>query len=271
MTFYTPAGNRWDLFEDMTHQTHLLIAGAAGSGKSVAINGIISTILFRSPLQAQLILIDPKRVELADYANLPHTICHADGFAPEKWLKALNTAVNIMDKRYEEMKRQRVKMYQGGDIYVIIDEWAAVFKNGGSACYKQTLRLVSEGRAAKVHVIMATQVPKANIIPTEIRENFTARLCLMTANATQSRVIMDMNGCETLPDPKAVGYALGYYVLPGRNRKLYTIPYVPQEELDRLVNHWESQYSNFNPEKPKPKGLLGLIAKWLDCGQTYDV
>lgn len=231
----------YELFEDMTQQPHLLVAGATGSGKSVAINGILSTLLVKAPGakrdQVQLILIDPKRVELAAYAHLPHTLAHAAGFFPEKWLEALNKAVSIMDRRYAQMERKRLKMFDGGDLYVVIDEWANVYKNGGKDAYKAILRLTSEGRAARVHVIMATQVPKANIIPTEIRENFSARLCLRTNNSIQSRVIMEENGCEDLPDPKRVGYAHGYYCLPCNNT-LYVIPYVDEETIQRRINYW---------------------------------
>ena len=244
MAYRTPDGQVYPLFRNMTEQNHLLVAGTTGSGKSVAINGIIATLLYRFPFDApngaQLILVDPKKVELAAYANIPHTICHADGFNPEKWREALSTAVEIMDKRYAKMKRKRLKEYDGGDLYVIIDEWASIYKNGGASCYRAVLRLVSEGRAARVHVIMATQIPKASIIPTEVRENFGARLCLRTNNRIQSRVIMEENGCEDFPNPKTVGYALGYYCLPCE-KTLWKIPYVMQDELDRLVAHWERQ------------------------------
>ena len=241
VTCKTPSGTYYDLFKDMAKQPHLLIAGATGSGKSVAINGIISTILYCFPSYsstkgAELILIDPKRVELAQYKNLPHTIAHAAGFFPEQWSSALNKAVKIMDERYAEMERKHQKEYVGGDLYVIIDEWANVYKNGGTECYKAILRLVSEGRAAHVHVIMATQIPKANIIPTEIRENFSARLCLRTNNSVQSRVIMDENGCENLPR-----FGQGYYVTPEKTTR-YKIPYVPQSEIDRLIAWWENQH-----------------------------
>ena len=229
-------GENYELFLDMIDQPHLLVAGATGSGKSVAINGLLSTILSKRPGdkkdEAQLILIDPKRVELAAYAHLPHTITHAAGFFPEKWVNALMTAVKIMDSRYIQMERKRLKMFDGGDLYVIIDEWANVYKNGGQAAYKAILRLTSEGRAARVHVIMATQIPKANIIPTEIRENFSARLCLRTNNSIQSRVIMEDNGCEELPR-----YGQGYYVKP-EGTDLWKIPYVQEEEIQRRISFW---------------------------------
>ena len=241
-----PRGKAYNLFLDAAEQPHLLIAGATGSGKSVLINGIINTLLYRVPCDvaggAQFVLIDPKRVELAAYKDLPHTVSSASGFNPSAWLDSLHKAVQIMDSRYSRMEQEGLKKYDRGDLYIIIDEWAAVYKNGGGDAYRAVLRLISEGRAARVHVIMATQVPKANIIPTEIRENFSARFCLFTNNAQQSRVIMDANGCEGLPDPRTAGYALGYYVLPGKNNnKLYKIPYVQDSEIEQNLAWWKEQ------------------------------
>lgn len=239
--YISPEGKTYELFEDMLKQPHVLIAGATGSGKSVVINGLISTMLYRCPVDgisangkpgAQMILIDPKRVELAAYKDMPHTLAHAAGFNPSAWMQALKQAITIMDKRYEYMERKGLKKYDKGDLYVVIDEWANVYKNGGKDAYKAVLRLTSEGRAAKVHLIMATQVPKANIIPTEIRENFDARVCLRTANAIQSRVIMEENGCEALPR-----YGKGYYVKP-EGTKLWSIPYVKDDEIEVLLNWW---------------------------------
>ena len=244
LRYTEPTGKTWNLFTDMLKQSHLLIAGCQGSGKSVVINGLISTLLYRAPVDgvdskgvsgAQFILIDPKRVELAAYSKLPHTLTHAAGFNPEAWQAALDKAVAIMDQRYRYMERKGLKKYDKGDLYVIIDEWANVYKNGGKAAYKAVLRLTSEGRAAKVHLIMATQVPKANIIPTEIRENFDARLCLRTANAIQSRVIMEESGCEDLPR-----YGQGYYLKP-EGTVLYNIPYVKDDEISELITWREKQ------------------------------
>lgn len=246
--FHAPSGMTWNLFTDMLSRPHLLIAGTTGSGKSVSINGLISTLLYRCPTDsiddkgnpgAQMIMIDPKRVELAKYAKLPHTLAHAAGQDPTAWRQAIDRAIAIMDDRYKYMERKKLTLYDKGDLYVIIDEWASLYKNKeyGKEAYKSVLRLTSEGRAAKVHVIMATQIPKANIIPTEIRENFDARLCLRTANSLQSRVIMDENGCETLPYPPDAGYANGYYLKAGK-AQLYTIPYVKEDEIDTLLQWW---------------------------------
>lgn len=231
-TWDTPDITYSRLYADMLKQHHVLIAGATGSGKSVVINGIIHAALKDSPARVGLILIDPKRVELAPYANLPHTITHAKGFDPKAWTAALTQAVNIMDARYAEMERKRQRFYTGSDIYVIIDEWANVYKNGGAACYKAVMRLTSEGRAARVHCIIATQVPKATIIPTEVRENMSARLCLRCNTKAESRVLMDVAGCENLPQ-----YGLGYYITP-RGKDIYKLPMVDDTELQRVIDYW---------------------------------
>lgn len=263
VTYTTPGCETWPLFTDILEQPHTLIAGSTGSGKSVAMNGIISTVLNRLPFDqhrddgkdgAQMILIDPKRVELARYKKMPHVIAYASGQNPEAWLDALKTAVEIMDERFDKMEKIDILDYNGGDLYVFIDEWASINSKTNplrSECVSQLLRLVSEGRAAKVHVIMATQVPKANIIPTEIRDNFIARLALMTESKRQSRVIIDTDGCEEFPPPKIAGYANGLYCLPGNQRKVYTIPYVKQEEINSLINWWEDQMrqNGLNPRK----------------------
>lgn len=248
VTYTSPKGKVSNLFLDILKQPHTLIAGATGSGKSVVMNGLIDTIMYRLPFDqkdgAQMILIDPKRVELADYKDLPHTLVHAGGQNPEAWRNALGKAVKIMDARYSKMEQRRQKEYTGGDLFVFIDEWASINSKSNplrTACVSSLLRLVSEGRAAHVHVILATQVPKATVIPTEVRDNFTARLALMTENKLQSRVIIDTDGCETFPSPKLAGYALGMYCLPGNDRKIYKMPYVKQEELDRNIEWWADQ------------------------------
>ena len=238
--YTSPTGKAWTLFMDMLSQPHLLIAGATGSGKSVVINGLIDTLMYRLPFDkadgAQLILIDPKKVELSQYKFLPHTLAHAAGYDPDAWVSALQRAVSIMDSRYNAMAKHGLKMYTGADLFVVIDEWASIYKSvKGKECYRLLMRLTSEGRAARVHVILATQVPKATIIPTEIRENFAARLCLRTANSIQSRVIMEQDGCESLPR-----YGQGFYVTPEGNL-LYEIPYVKEDEINRNLSWWNDQ------------------------------
>ena len=226
-----PSVEQHELYADALTRPHILIAGATGSGKSVAVNGLIYTALHRTPEDVKFILIDPKRVELKAYAGLPHTIAHAAGHNPDAWRDALQTACNIMDSRYNHMTG---KLYNGSDVYVVIDELADVKISGGKECYRLLLRLASEGRAARVHLICATQYPNAKIIESEIRGNLCWRIALRTNTATESRVLMDAKGCEDLPD---VGYC--YYSVPGKDaRKLCAVPYIKQPELDRIVAHW---------------------------------
>ena len=116
--YKTPAGKFYGLFRDMAERPHLLIAGATGSGKSVLINGIMTTLLYQSPACARFILIDPKRVELAKYKSLPHTILHA---GPDDMAHALREAVRLMDERFQSMEKRGLTMYDGPALYVIVD------------------------------------------------------------------------------------------------------------------------------------------------------
>ena len=104
------------LYEDLLEQVHVMIAGATGSGKSVVINGMLTTAIYRNPKMVQFILIDPKRVELIEYADLPHTVAYAS--EPADMIQALQTAMKITEARYLEMQAKRIRKYDGGDLYV---------------------------------------------------------------------------------------------------------------------------------------------------------
>jgi S-DNA-T family DNA segregation ATPase FtsK/SpoIIIE len=217
----------------MLEQPHLLIAGATGSGKSVVVNGIVYTALYQNPNDINFILIDPKRVELIDYKDLPHTLYYAS--EPAEMVNALQGALRITERRYQEMQYMRIKKYVGSDIYVIIDELADLMTTNKKQVQPLIQRLAQIGRAAKVHVIACTQCPLATVIPTAIKVNFDARLGLRTRSAQDSRNILGVRGCEVLPR-----YGQGYYMTP-EGMTLYNIPMIDQTEIDRLVNHWISQ------------------------------
>lgn len=232
-TWYLPKGITYDLFKDMSKQNHLLVAGKTGSGKSVIVNGIITTLLYKAPFQVQFILIDPKRVELSPYKNLPHTIKYAS--EPKDMVSALQLAMNICDTRYKQMEKVGHRLYQGGDIYVIIDEWADLMTTNRRAVAPIIQRLAQVGRAAKVHVILCTQTPIAKVIPTEIKCNFDSRVGLRTRSAQDSRNILGYAGLENLPK-----YGQGVYMTP-ESDDLWNIPYVDETEQKRLINHWLRQ------------------------------
>ncbi len=237
MRYTTPGGRYYTLYKDMSRQTHLLIAGATGSGKSVVINGIISTLLHRFPGDCEdgvgLILIDPKRVELARYKGLPHVIRYAS--EPSEMLSALNYAMQLTEYRYKQMQKRRQLKYSGGDVYVIIDEFADLMTTQGKTIKPLIQRLAQIGRAAKVHILLATQTPIAKIIPTEIKCNFDSRVGLRTRSAQDSRNILGYAGLEALPR-----YGQGIYMTP-EGDDLWEIPMVDEAEIDRLLRHWSKQ------------------------------
>lgn len=235
MKYTTPKGYYYNLFKNMSEQNHLLIAGKTGSGKSVIVNGIITTLLYKLPSQVQFILIDPKRVELSPYKRIPHTIKYAS--EPGEMVEALRLAMNICDKRYKEMEKRGERFYTGGDVYVIIDEWADLMTTNKRLVAPIVQRLAQIGRASKVHVILCTQTPIAKIIPTEIKCNFDSRVGLHTRSAQDSRNILGYAGLENLPM-----YGQGIYMTPAGDN-LYYIPYVDETEQRRLIDFWEKQTS----------------------------
>lgn len=230
-TVTAPQGMVYSLFSDMAKQPHLLIAGATGSGKSVIISGIIYNLLHETPDRAGLILIDPKRVELSQYRRLPHCIRYAS--EPGEHVSALEKALEITEQRYKAMSKRGLRMYDGGDVYVIIDELADLMTTDRKHIQPLIQRLCQIGRAARVHVIAATQCPLASVIPTAISVNFDARVGLRTRNAQDSRNILGEAGCEQLPR-----YGYGYYRTP-EETTLYKIPMYVENKCREVVEYWK--------------------------------
>ena len=230
----TPGGQYWTLYKDMSTQPHLLIAGATGSGKSVVLNGIAHAVLHDSPARAKLILIDPKRVELVQYKDLPHTVRYAS--EPGDMVQALQLAIAITDRRYAEMQKRREKKYSGSDLYVLIDELADLMTTDKRHVMPLIQRLCQIGRAARVHVIACTQCPLAAVIPTPIKVNFDSRVALRTRSAQDSRNILSRTGCEQLPR-----YGQGYYMTP-EGCQLWNLPLVSDEDIERLVSWWTGKH-----------------------------
>ena len=230
--YISPGGPFWALYADMAKQHHLLIAGETGSGKSVVINGIIATCLLHTPDKAGFILIDPKRVELVQYKSCPHTLRYAS--EPDDMIDALQSALDLIEQRYRVMQAQGSRSYDGGDVYVIIDELADLMTTDRRRVQPLIQRICQIGRAAKVHVIAATQCPLAQVIPTPIKVNFSAVVGLHTATAQHSRNILERTGCELLPN-----YGQGFYKTPS-GTSLYKIPMYTDAQLAELVTWWTS-------------------------------
>ena len=222
----------------LAERPHLLIAGATGSGKSVALNGIIYSLLMtRFPSECRFVLIDPKRVELSQYRGLPHTARYACDH-PDI-VRALQWAVDETARRFSEMQRASAREYNGAHLYVIIDELADLMVSIKNETLPLLQRLAQIGRAARVHVIACSQNILAQTIPTVLRCNFSTILGLRTANKQQSRFLIAAPGCEMLPDPKREGVGYGF-VRDGADLLKIRIHRYTDDEIHQLVRYWQS-------------------------------
>ena len=235
-SYRTPSGSVYTPFLEMAERPHLLIAGATGSGKSVALNGIIHSLLMtQSPHRVQFVLIDPKKVELSQYEYLPHTMKYASEH-PDI-VRALQWAVDETDRRFSLMQDLRVKEYSGPHLYVIIDELADLMVSIKKETLPLLQRLAQIGRAARVHVIACSQNILAQTIPTPLKCNFSTILGLRTANAQQSRFLISTTGCEMLPDPKREGKGYGFLRDGADLEKIWIYKY-PEEETEAAISWW---------------------------------
>lgn len=238
IAYRTPTGQVYAPFLRLADRPHLLIAGATGSGKSVALNGIIHSLLMKeSPFRCQFVLIDPKKVELVQYASLPHTVKYASDH-PDI-VRVLQWSVDETDRRFSVMQRAGIKEYDGPHMYIVIDELADLMVSIKKETLPLLQRLAQIGRAARVHVIACTQNVLAITIPTVLKCNFSTILGLRTCNAQQSRFLISATGCEMLPDPKREGKGYGY-IRDGADLEKILIYKYPEEQIQNVIRWWTS-------------------------------
>jgi len=236
--YRVPHGKVYKPFLRLAECPHLLIAGATGSGKSVALNGIIHSILLtQSPFRAKFVLIDPKKVELVQYSRLPHTAKYAS--ENPDIIRALQWAVDETDRRFSSMQKHMEKEYHGPHLYVIIDELADLMVSVKKETLPLLQRLAQIGRAARVHVIACSQNILAQTIPTVLKCNFATILGLRTCNAQQSRFLISATGCESLPDPKREGKGYGY-LRDGADLEKMLIYRYPDTDVNSIITWWMS-------------------------------
>jgi S-DNA-T family DNA segregation ATPase FtsK/SpoIIIE len=269
---------------ELDKMPHLLIAGATGTGKSVALNAMICSLLYKSkPEEVKLIMIDPKRIELSSYDGIPHLITPVVTNA-KKATNALFWAVREMEKRYEllsEMKARNVYQYnqkieraekQGKEelptklpyIVVIIDELADLMMLSARDVEVALTRLAQMARAAGIHLILATQRPSVDVLTGIIKANFPTRLTFQVSSRTDSRTIIDTVGAENL-----LGSGDMLFLPPG-TAKLQRIhgAYISETELTRITEFLKRQ------EKPEYDNKVTEVAVLDDTGseeeQEYD-
>lgn len=193
---------------DIGKMPHLLVAGTTGSGKSVLINAIIATLLFRaSPQEVKLILVDPKRVEFSDYSGIPHLLTPVI-VEPDKILSALRWATGEMDRRYKLFHEAQVRNIQGYNelsgflvlpyIVIIIDELNDLMQFAPVEIEDAIIRIAQMARATGIHLVVATQYPKVEVITGLIKANIPSRIAFNVPSLVNSRVIIDQPGAEKL-------------------------------------------------------------------------
>jgi len=233
-------------FIDLTQTPHLLIAGATGSGKSVCVNAIILSILYRrSPLEVRLLLIDPKIVELKLYNDIPHLLTPVIT-EPKRAFQALQYCICEMERRYSlldhvgvrDIKSYNRKIKDKGlaaerlpYIVVIIDEFADLMATTGKELESTLARLAAMSRAVGIHLVLATQRPSIDVITGLIKANIPSRIAFMVASKFDSRIIIDMVGAEKLLGRGDMLVATAWESFPIRMQGAY----VSEEEVEKAV------------------------------------
>lgn len=250
---------------DLATMPHLLIAGATGAGKSVGVNSLIVSILYKAkPDEVKFIMVDPKRLELGVYADIPHlaTPIITD---PKRAAISLRWAVSEMERRYKELAGWGVRNIAGFNkevkrrnssrdyddegnqhkklpfIVIIIDELADLMMVSGKEVETSITRLAQMARAVGIHLVLATQRPSVDVITGLIKANFPARISFRVSSKTDSRTIIDANGAERL-----LGKGDMLFLPPGTSHLIRVHgTYVDEKEIHQIVSHIKSQG---NPE-----------------------
>ena len=224
------------VYLDIANMPHMLIAGAAGSGKSVALNTLVTSALFcASPKRVRFIFIDPKRVELAIYNGLPHNACPVLTDTKDI-LKALGAVCDTIDRRYKRMARLGQKNTTEARIVIVIDELADLMLTSKKTVEPLIIRISQIGRAAGVHLIAATQKPLVSVVTGLIQANLTCKLALQTASAADSVRILGKKGAEKLTGRGDALLKLPDRVEPFRMQCAFTC----EADTQAIVKYWRS-------------------------------
>jgi len=249
---------------DIAKMPHLLIAGATGSGKSVCINTLIMSILYKaSPEEVKLIMIDPKVVELSVYNGIPHLMTPVVT-DPKKAAGALNWAVAEMMRRYQAFAEQNVRDMKGYNekaasspaidgeelkmmpqIVIIVDELADLMMVAPGDVEEAICRLAQLARAAGIHLVVATQRPSVNVITGLIKANMPSRIAFSVSSGVDSRTIIDMNGAEKLLGKGDMLFYPSGYQKPARVQGAFVTDKEVQSVVEYLKNHnGDADYDN---------------------------
>jgi len=233
---------------DLAKMPHLLIAGATGSGKSVGINSIICSILFKStPDEVRFLMIDPKRIELSGYEDIPHLL-HPVVVDPKMANRALQWAVREMERRYMLLDEKRVKSFASFNqvaeddeklplIVIVVDELADLMMISSREVEESIARLAQMARAAGMHLILATQRPSVDVLTGLIKANFPTRISFKVFSKVDSRTILDTGGADHL-----LGDGDSLFMPPGKARmQRIHGTYISEKETERVIEFLKEQ------------------------------
>ncbi|MDQ3936958.1 MAG: DNA translocase FtsK, partial [Actinomycetota bacterium] len=235
---------------DLAKQPHVLVAGTTGSGKSGCVNAMLSSILLRAtPNEVRLVLVDPKQVELNHYEHVPHLLTPVVT-SPRLAANVLANLIKEMEQRYAVMSKARARSLpelnrireRDGErslpyILCVIDELADLMMVAPGEVEDAIIRLAQKSRAVGIHLLLATQRPSADIITGMIKANVPARIAFAVSSQTDSRVILDQNGAESLLGQGDMLFRPASESRPARIQGAF----ISESEIERLTDHWRRQ------------------------------
>jgi S-DNA-T family DNA segregation ATPase FtsK/SpoIIIE len=235
---------------DLAKQPHILVAGTTGSGKSGCVNAMLSSILLRAdPNEVRMVLVDPKQVELNHYEHIPHLLTPVIT-SPRLAANALANLIKEMEERYGVMSRakarnlvelNRIRLREGEQplpyILCVIDELADLMMVAPADVEDSIIRLAQKSRAVGIHLVLATQRPSADVITGMIKANVPARIAFAVSSQTDSRVILDQNGAESL---LGQGDMLFRPIGESRTARIQGA-FITEDEIEKLTDHWRRQ------------------------------
>jgi len=270
---------------DLARMPHLLIAGATGSGKSVALNCVVCSLLYKaSPAEVRVIMIDPKRLELGVYEDIPHLLTPIVT-DPRKSANALNWAVSEMEQRYKTLAKEGVRntdqynqlIDEGAEgfeererlpyIVLIVDELADLMMTAGKEVEASLTRIAQMARAVGIHLILATQRPSVDVLTGLIKANFPCRVSFRVSSRVDSRTILDSNGAERL-----LGNGDMLFLPPGTSRLIRIHgAFVSEREIRKVTEFLKNQAEPNYQEEILEGESDTKESTMVDLGQLEDI